>query len=172
MLILGIDPGTATTGYGLVEYRGGREILVDYGTIRTPSAMEMALRLCAINKGMNQLLQEFNPDAVVIEELFFHKNTKTAITVAQSRGVILMTAAAAGYPIAEYTPLQVKQAVVGYGKAEKKQVQLMVQQLLAMKELPKPDDAADALAIAICHIHSYKINSLIAGNPVKKLNEQ
>ncbi|MEN6325678.1 MAG: crossover junction endodeoxyribonuclease RuvC [Syntrophomonas sp.] len=172
MLVLGIDPGTATTGYGLVEFRGGREILVDYGTIRTPSTMEMALRLCAINKGMNQLLQEFSPDVVVIEQLFFQKNTKTAITVAQSRGVILMTAAAAGYPVAEYTPLQVKQAVVGYGKAEKKQVQLMVQQLLAMKNLPKPDDAADALAIAICHIHSHKINALIAGNPVKKLNKQ
>lgn len=172
MLVLGIDPGTATTGYGLVRYRAGREILVDYGTIRTPSTMEMPLRLCTINKGLDHLLQQFNPDVVVIEQLFFQKNTKTAITVAQSRGVILMTAAAAGYPIAEYTPLQVKQAVVGYGKAEKKQVQLMVQQLLAMKNLPKPDDAADALAIAICHIHSYKINALIAGNPVKKLNEQ
>ncbi|MDD2621060.1 MAG: crossover junction endodeoxyribonuclease RuvC, partial [Syntrophomonadaceae bacterium] len=159
MLVLGIDPGTATTGYGLVDYRGSREILVDYGTIRTSSTIDMPLRLCAINEGLNQLLQEYKPEVVVVEQLFFHKNTKTAITVAQSRGVVLMTAAISGYQIAEYTPLQVKQAVVGYGKAEKKQVQLMVQQILAMKELPRPDDAADALAIAICHIHSYKINA-------------
>lgn len=167
MLVLGIDPGTATTGYGLVEYKAGKEILVDYGTIRTPSTMEMPLRLCAINKGLNQLLQEFRPDVVVIEQLFFQKNSKTVMTVAQSRGVAVMTAASAGYSVAEYTPLQVKQAVVGYGKAEKKQVQLMVQKILAMQKLPKPDDAADALAIAICHIHSYKINALIANNTVK-----
>lgn len=169
MLVLGIDPGTATTGYGLVEYRGGREIMLDYGTIRTPATLEMPLRLCAINRELHTLLQEFKPDAVAIEQLFFHKNTKTAITVAQSRGVAVMTAASAGFTVAEYTPLQVKQAVVGYGKAEKKQVQIMVQQILGMKELPRPDDAADALAIAICHIHSHKINALISQKGGNKL---
>ncbi|MEN6349841.1 MAG: crossover junction endodeoxyribonuclease RuvC [Syntrophomonas sp.] len=162
MLVLGIDPGTATTGYGLVEYRGGKERLIEYGTVKTPSTMEMPLRLCKINREIDILLQKFKPDMVAIEQLFYFKNSKTVISVAQSRGVAMLTAAAAGFPIAEYTPLQVKQAVVGYGKAEKRQVQLMVQKILSMDELPRPDDAADALAIAICHIHSHKIAFLIS----------
>jgi len=159
MVVMGIDPGTAITGYGVVEYRGGREKLIKYGTITTPAKMEMADRLVRINRQLTALIEEIKPDAVAIEQLFYHKNSKTVITVAQGRGVAVMTAALAGLEVAEYTPLQVKQSVVGYGNAEKKQVQLMVQKILSMSELPRPDDAADALAIAICHIHSYRLRA-------------
>jgi crossover junction endodeoxyribonuclease RuvC len=161
MLALGIDPGTATTGYGLVKDDGGKEVLVAYGTIRTPAGMDMPLRLCKINQELSLLIQKYKPDAVGIEELFYQKNSKTVITVAQGRGVAMMTAASAGLPVAEYTPLQVKQAVVGYGNADKRQVQLMVKHILAMDTLPRPDDAADALAVAICHLHSYRISRLL-----------
>ncbi len=160
MRILGIDPGTATTGYGVVDYRAGREKMVTYGTIKTDSGMAMPLRLYRIKLQLEQLLQEYLPDKVAVEELFYNRNSKTVITVAQSRGVILMTAAAAGLPVLEYTPLQVKQAVVGYGNAEKRQVQLMVQRILGMKEMPRPDDAADALAIAICGLHSNRLGEI------------
>ncbi len=160
MRILGIDPGTATTGYGIVEQQAGRAALVDYGTIITVANLDMPQRLTKINQELNRLLDEFRPDVVAVEEIFFHKNAKTIVTVAQARGVVLMTIAAAGVQVAEYTPLQVKQAVVGYGQADKRQVQLMVQKLLSMKDLPRPDDAADALAVAICHLHSYKIQEL------------
>lgn len=160
MLVLGIDPGTATTGYGLVKDEKGREVLVAYGTIRTPAGMDMSLRLCKINRELNLIIDKFKPDAVGIEELFYQKNSKTVITVAQGRGVAMMTAANAGLPVAEYTPLQVKQAVVGYGNADKRQVQLMVKNILKMDTMPRPDDAADALAIAICHLHSYRVARL------------
>lgn len=160
MLVLGIDPGTATTGYGVVDYRSGKEKLITYGTINTPAGMKMHLRLCIINQEIDRLIAEYKPDAVAVEEIFYHKNSKTVITVAQSRGVALMTAASAGVEVAEYTPLQVKQSVVGYGNAEKKQVQIMVQKILSMQQMPRPDDAADALAIAICHIHSYRLGAL------------
>lgn len=162
MLVMGIDPGTATTGYGLVQSRerGARGHLVDYGTIRTPADMGMPERLLVIHHELQNLLETYHPDVVAIEELFFHRNAKTAISVAQSRGVLVMTVARTGIQVAEYTPLQVKQAVVGYGNASKHQVQMMVQALLALKEIPRPDDAADALAIAICHLHSYKMNRL------------
>ncbi len=160
MKILGIDPGTATTGYGLIHSEAGKAKAITYGTIITPADMEMSLRLCHIHEGLRSLLKEYEPDAVAVEEIFYHRNSKTVITVAQSRGVILMTAAAAGVLPAEYTPLQVKQAVVGYGKAEKRQVQIMVQRILGLPQLPRPDDAADALAIAICHLHSYRLSSL------------
>lgn len=160
MLVLGIDPGTATTGYGVVDYRSGKEKLITYGTINTPAGMKMHLRLCIINQEIDRLIAEYKPDAVAVEEIFYHKNSKTVITVAQSRGVALMTAASAGVEVAEYTPLQVKQSVVGYGNAEKKQVQIMVQKILSMQQIPRPDDAADALAIAICHIHSYRLGAL------------
>ncbi len=157
MRILGIDPGTATTGYGVVDYQAGREQLVTYGTIKTEAGIAMPLRLYRIKLQLEQLLQEYLPDKVAVEEIFYNRNSKTVISVAQSRGVILMTAAAAGLPVSEYTPLQVKQAVVGYGNAEKRQVQLMVQRILGMKEMPRPDDAADALAIAICCLHSNRL---------------
>jgi len=120
----------------------------------------MPQRLVAINQEMTSLIEKYRPEAVAIEKLYFHKNTKTALSVAQSRGVLVMTAAGLGVQVAEYTPLQVKQAVVGYGNASKKQVQLMVQAILSLNTLPRPDDAADALAIAVCHFHSYRINAL------------
>jgi len=163
MRALGIDPGTATTGYGVVDYAMGREKLVCYGTIRTAAGIDMPSRLYQIKCELDTLLKQHNPDVVAVEELFYNRNSKTVITVAQSRGVVLMTVAAAGLPITEYTPLQVKQSVVGYGSAEKRQVQLMVQRILGMKEIPRPDDAADALAIAICCLHSYRLSRCIKG---------
>jgi crossover junction endodeoxyribonuclease RuvC len=161
MLVLGIDPGTATTGYGLIKKEGGREIMILYGIIRTSPTMDMPSRLLKINREYTALLDEFHPDAVAIEELFHQKNSKTIITVAQSRGVLLMTAAARAIEVAEYTPLQVKQAVTGFGKADKRQVQIMIQKILGLTELPKPDDAADALAIALCHLHSYRMGNIV-----------
>jgi len=163
VLVLGVDPGTATTGYGVVEQLGGKEYLITYGTIRTAADQPMEQRLLKIYQEFNVLIDEFQPEAVAIEELFHHKNAKTVITVAQSRGVLLMTAAARGLEIGEYTPLQVKQAVSGYGNADKKQVQIMVQKILRMEQVARPDDAADALAIAICHIHSYRLGRLNKG---------
>lgn len=163
MLVLGIDPGTAITGFGLVESIGGIIRLIDYGTIKTGADIPMSHRLCEINDKINELIMINKPDAVAIEELYYFKNAKTVITVAQSRGVIMMTAAQTGVKIAEYTPLQVKQSVVGYGKADKKQVQMMVKAILNMKNMPKPDDAADALAIAICHIHSHRLENIYRG---------
>lgn len=163
MLVLGIDPGTAITGYGLVEGQGSRERLVDYGTVLTSAGMEMPARLCIIQQELAQVIDKYRPQAMAIEQIYYHKNAKTVITVAQSRGVAIVTSASAGLPVYEYTPLQVKQSVVGYGQADKKQVQLMVQRLLRMKEIPRPDDAADALAIALCHLHSYRLNGLKKG---------
>lgn len=160
MLVLGIDPGTATTGYGVIEAIGSRIRAVDYGVISTPAHMEMPQRLCLIHQGLNELISRYYPSIVAVEEIFYHRNAKTVITVAQSRGVVLLTAASAGVEVSEYTPLQVKQAVVGYGQAEKKQVQMMVQKILGLKEMPKPDDAADALAIAICHLHSRRLDTI------------
>lgn len=163
MLVLGIDPGTATTGFGLIESNNNKIKLVGYGTIDTRASEEMPLRLCEISKRIDEIITAYKPDAIAIEEIYYFKNAKTVITVAQSRGVILMTAAMAGIEIAEYTPLQVKQSVVGYGKAEKKQVQIMVKSILKLEALPKPDDAADALAIAICHIHSHRLGKIYKG---------
>lgn len=160
MLVLGIDPGTATTGFGLVESKGNRLGVVDFGIISTPAAMIMPERLVLIHQGVNQLIQQHQPDMVAVEQIFYHRNAKTVITVAQSRGVILLTAADAGVKVCEYTPLQVKQSVVGYGQAEKRQVQVMVQRILGLPDPPKPDDAADALAIAICHLHSRRLGDL------------
>ncbi|WP_054695923.1 crossover junction endodeoxyribonuclease RuvC [Syntrophomonas palmitatica] len=159
MKVLGIDPGTATTGYGVLEQVAGKAQLLEYGTINTSAKTSMPQRLWHIHQEVNGLLTVHKPDVVVVEEIFYFKNAKTIVTVAQGRGVILLAAAAAGVAVAEYTPLQVKQAVVGYGQADKRQVQLMVQKLLNMKEMPRPDDAADALAIAICHLHFYRMQS-------------
>lgn len=163
MLVLGMDPGTATTGFGLVKHEQGREIMVRYGVIRTSPTMDMPSRLAKIYWEYNELLDQYKPDAVAIEELFHHKNAKTVITVAQCRGILLMTPAVREIEIAEYTPLQVKQAVTGYGNADKKQVQIMVQKILKLEEVPKPDDAADALAIALCHLHSYRLGNMLKG---------
>ena len=155
MLILGIDPGTAITGYGIIEAVGSRLVMHDYGVIRTPAGIRLEHRLEQVYDGMSQLIDHWKPDEVAIEELFFNKNTRTALTVGQARGVLLLAAAHHGLPVGEYTPLQVKQAVVGNGRAEKQQVQYMVKVLLNMSSIPQPDDAADALAIAICHAHWY-----------------
>lgn len=151
MRILGIDPGVATIGFGLIEASRAKNTLLRYGVITTPPGLPLSDRLFQIHQDMNQLLELFKPEEVAIEELFFSKNITTGISVAHGRGVILLSVAEKGIPVYEYTPMQVKQAVVGYGKAEKKQVMLMTQRLLHMDKLPRPDDAADALAIAICH---------------------
>ncbi len=154
MIILGIDPGYAIVGWGVIEYSGSRFRTLGYGSIQTPSRMPIVDRLELIYKGMNEIIEKYKPDQMAIEELFFNTNSKTAIVVAEARGIILLSAKLAGLEIGEYTPLQVKQAVVGYGRAEKKQVIIMVTGLLGLKEPPKPDDTADALAIAVCHAHS------------------
>ena len=151
MVILGIDPGVATIGFGLIRAERGKNTLLQYGVITTPPGIPLSERLLQISRDMEQLLETFKPDEMAVEELFFTKNITTGIAVAHGRGVILLAAEKAGIPVFEYTPMQVKQGVVGYGKAEKKQVMLMTQRLLNMKDIPRPDDAADALALAICH---------------------
>ena len=151
MVILGIDPGVATIGFGIIRAERGKNTLIQYGVITTPPGIPLSERLLQISNDMEQLLETFKPDEMAVEELFFTKNITTGISVAHGRGVILLAAEKMGVPVFEYTPMQVKQSVVGYGKAEKKQVMLMTQRLLNMKEIPRPDDAADALALAICH---------------------
>jgi len=151
MRILGIDPGTAITGFGVIDYDGGKFKFVDAGAIRTHKEQPMNERLSTIYDEINELLTEFKPDVMSIELLFFARNVTTAMTVGQSRGIVILAATKAKVPVFEYTPMQVKQAVTGYGKAEKKQIQEMVKQLLKLDDIPKPDDAADGLAIAITH---------------------
>lgn len=151
MRILGIDPGVATIGFGLIEADRANVRLLQYGVITTPAGLPLSNRLYQISQDMSQLLEQFKPQEVAVEELFFSKNITTGIAVAHGRGVILLEAERAGIPAYEYTPMQVKQAVAGYGGASKRQVMLMTQRLLKMKSVPRPDDAADALAIAICH---------------------
>lgn len=151
MIILGIDPGVATIGFGLVRAERNRNQLLRYGVITTPPGIPLSNRLLQISNDIEELIHAFHPDEMAVEELFFTKNITTGIAVAHGRGVILLAAEKLGVPVFEYTPMQVKQAVVGYGKAEKRQVMLMTQRLLHMKEIPRPDDAADALALAICH---------------------
>lgn len=159
-LSLGIDPGTATTGYGLVrELRDGSLEAVAYGVILTPKELPQPERLAMLYQQLNALLAEHHPETCAVEKLFFQKNISTAITVGQARGVILLALAQAGLQVAEYTPNEVKQAVAGYGSADKKQVQEMVRVLLNLPGIPKPDDAADALAIAITHLAIHKYNS-------------
>lgn len=151
MVILGIDPGVATVGFGVIDAERGRNRLIQYGTITTPAGQPLSVRLTQIYADMNELISTFHPAEMAVEELFFSTNLTTGISVAHGRGVILLAGEQAGIPIYEYTPMQVKQSVVGYGKAEKKQVMLMTQRLLRMDKIPRPDDAADALALAICH---------------------
>ncbi len=151
MRILGIDPGVATIGFGLIEATRSRQVLLEYGVITTPAGLPLSRRLLQISEDITALLAQFKPDEAAVEELFFSKNITTGIAVAHGRGVLLLEAERSGVPVYEYTPMQVKQAVAGYGGADKKQVMLMTQRLLKMKQIPRPDDAADALAIAICH---------------------
>ncbi len=159
MLILGFDPGLATLGYGVIQTDGFRHSLVTYGIVSTPAGMETPKRLCSIYGDVSWLIDKYKPDAIAVEELFFNQNVTTAINVAQARGVLLAACSCKTDQLYEYTPLQVKQAVVGYGRAEKKQVQTMVASLLGLNAIPKPDDAADALAVAICHAHSGKMGA-------------
>ena len=154
MRILGIDPGYAIVGVGVIEYNGQRFKTLEYGAITTPAGMPFSQRLQMIYEQMQEILMIYKPEAMAVEKLYFNTNTTTAIDVAQARGVILVAAQQAGVPCYEYTPLQVKQAVVGYGRAEKKQVIEMTKKILSLSRTPKPDDVADALAIAICHAHS------------------
>lgn len=151
MRILGIDPGTAITGFGVIDCVGANFKFVDAGVIRTPKEQPMHERLSTVYDEMKELLAEFKPDVMSIELLFFARNVTTAMTVGQSRGIVMLAATQANVPIYEYTPMQVKQAVTGYGKADKKQIQEMVKNLLKLDAIPKPDDAADGLAIAITH---------------------
>ena len=154
MRILGIDPGIAIVGFGLIESDRGNMRMLQYGAVTTEAGLPLATRLVQIEDDMRALIRQLQPDEIAIEELFFSKNITTGIAVAHGRGVVLCTAVRLGIPIFEYTPMQVKQAVVGYGLAEKRQVMDMTRRLLKLKAVPKPDDAADALAIAICHARS------------------
>jgi crossover junction endodeoxyribonuclease RuvC len=162
MLVLGIDPGLATTGFGIIRSNGQNEYhCLGFGVITTAGGLPDADRLSVLFSALTELIQAHRPDSSAVEKLFFQKNVKTALAVGQARGVALLTLAQAGLPIAEYTPNEVKQTVCGYGNADKSQVQRMVQTLLNLTDLPKPDDAADALAVAICHIHHQSFNDLI-----------
>ncbi len=154
MKILGIDPGFAIVGYGIINHEGNKFKTIEYGAVTTKADEDMFVRFKKIYDGVTEIIERNNPDAMAIEELFFNSNQKTAINVAQARGIILLAAMNLNIPIFEYTPLQVKQAVVGYGRADKSQVQQMVKALLNLEKVPKPDDTADALAIAVCHAHS------------------
>lgn len=161
--ILGIDPGLAIVGFGFIDKTGNKLTPVQYGSIQTEAHTPEEERLLHVYEGMVQLIDRYKPDMVAIEKLFFSRNVTTALPVAQARGVLILAAVQKGLPVSEYTPMMVKQAVVGYGKAEKKQVQEMVKLLLKLSAVPKPDDVADALAVAVCHAHSVSLNS--------KLNE-
>lgn len=161
MLALGIDPGTATTGYGLVrEGDDGGLIVVDYGVILTAAGQPMPERLLELHQRLREILLLHRPETSAVEKLFFQRNVRTALAVGQARGVVLLALAEAHLPVAEYTPLEVKQAVAGYGGADKNQVQQMVRALLSLADIPRPDDAADALAIAICHLHSDRMRRI------------
>jgi len=161
MLAIGIDPGTAITGYGLVqENEDGSLSVVDYGAILTAADMLMPERLLELYRRLRELMLLHHPQIGAVEKLFFQRNVRTALAVGQARGIVLLAMAETGVPVVEYTPLEVKQAVVGYGGADKNQVQQMVRALLGLPDIPRPDDAADALAIAICHLHSSRAQRL------------
>jgi crossover junction endodeoxyribonuclease RuvC len=161
---LGIDPGTATTGYGIVGQRvDGGFYLLACGVIRTEPDQLMHLRLREIFEDLQSLIRQFKPDEVAVEELFFGRNVTTAITVGQARGAALLAAALNDLPVAEYTPATVKQALTGYGNADKIQMQMMVQSLLDLEEVPRPDDAADGVAVALCHLQTARYQSLVNG---------
>lgn len=164
MTILGIDPGVATVGFGIITNESATPKLVRYGVITTPSGVRLALRLKQIHTDVCALISMFKPDAIVVEELFFNTNMKTAIMVSHGRAAVILAGEVNGIPMFEYTPLQVKKAVVGYGRATKTQVMEMVRQQLSMDQIPKPDDAADALAVAICHARSSRSLMVTGGN--------
>jgi crossover junction endodeoxyribonuclease RuvC len=158
--VIGIDPGTATTGYGLVrENEDGSLALVDFGVITTPASLPMPERLLELYRQLTAILLLHRPESGAVEKLFFQRNVTNALSVGQARGVVLLALAQAGLGVGEYTPMEVKQATAGYGGADKNQVQQMVRALLGLADIPRPDDAADALAVAICHLHSAKMKS-------------
>ena len=161
MIILGIDPGTATTGFGVVKFEEDDLSLLDYGCVTTKANAPLAQRLHQIDKDFSEIISMWKPNVIAMEELFFSKNVKSAIHVAHARGALMQKFAGEGYEIHEYKPQHVKEAVSGYGRADKQQVQKMVQLILKMDHLPKPDDAADALAVAICHLNHSKVHALI-----------
>lgn len=156
MIIIGIDPGLAISGYGVIDYTGNKFTVLEYGAVTSKSSEEFPIRLKHLYDSYKLLFEKYNPEAVALEELFYNKNVKTAIAVAQARGVHLLAAVNREIPLYEYTPLQVKQGIVGYGRAEKKQIQEMVKIILKLEKIPQPDDVADGLAVAICHAHSLK----------------
>lgn len=163
MIILGFDPGLATLGYGVInkEQKKNAQVL-DYGVICTPKEENLAVRLCMLEDGIKQVIHKFKPQEIAVEELFFAKNVKTGIAVAHARGVLLLTANKECGRLYEYTPLQIKQALTGYGRADKNQIQQMVKTYLGLKAVPKPDDAADALAVALCHSQTSKLGGLFS----------
>ena len=163
MRILGIDPGYAILGWGVIDVVGNKFSVVDYGSILTDTSMEMPARLQVLYNGLTELIHKYKPDDASIEQLFFNSNAKTAILVGEARGVAVLACANGNLNIGEYTPLQIKQALVGYGRADKKQVQYMVKTILNLKAVPKPDDTADALAAAICHAHSAGRKDILKG---------
>lgn len=167
MTIMGIDPGIATVGFGIISVEGNTQRPLSYGIISTNAGLRLSVRLSQIYDDMNELIKTFNPDAIAVEELFFNTNQKTAVSVAHGRGVIILVGEKSGIPMFEYTPLQVKQAITGYGRADKKQMMDMVKRLLNLNATAKPDDASDALALAICHARN--VTSLLniqGGNPI------
>ncbi len=165
MITLGIDPGTAITGFGIIkEEQDGDLVVLSFGVIRTASDNSQAERLAQLYDKIKALILLHQPDMGAVEKLFFERNVRTALHVGQARGVALLAMAQAQLPIGEYTPLEIKQAVAGYGGADKNQVQQMVRTILGLESVPHPDDAADALAVAICHIHSAKMRNLLADN--------
>ncbi|MBQ9081742.1 MAG: crossover junction endodeoxyribonuclease RuvC [Clostridia bacterium] len=163
MIILGIDPGIATMGYGVVEkLQNGNTVALDYGVVVTPKEESLPVRLAMLEEGVNRILKKFSPDEVAVEELFFTKNVTTGIAVAQARGVTLLACVKQCGRLYEYTPMQIKQALTGYGRADKQQMQHVVASILRLKSIPRPDDAADALAVALCHAHTARFGGLFA----------
>ena len=165
MVILGFDPGIATLGYGAINVdEKGKCYMIDNGAIITPKTDNLAVRLTMLERGIKIIIDKFKPDQIAVEELFFAKNVKTGIAVAHARGVLILTAQKECGKIFEYTPLQIKQALTGYGRADKRQIQKMVKTLLNLSEVPKPDDAADALAVALTHARTNKLGNLFSVN--------
>ncbi len=163
MIIVGFDPGIATLGYGVIKTEKGlKPQMIDYGIVSTPKEENLAVRLAMLERGIKQIIEKFKPDEIAVEELFFAKNVKTGIAVAHARGVILLTAIKECGKLFEYTPLQIKQALTGYGRADKNQIQQMVKTMLGLKGIPRPDDAADALAVALCHSQTNKLGGLFS----------
>jgi crossover junction endodeoxyribonuclease RuvC len=165
MLVIGIDPGTATTGYGLVRQKAqGELITIDFGVIKTSSKSLMTDRLLQLHRELSAVISLHRPESAAVEELFFQRNVATAMSVGQARGIALLALAQAGIPVDEYAPSEIKQAISGYGGADKQQMQQMVRTILALDTIPRPDDAADALAVAICHLHSSQIRRKMEGS--------